>query len=955
VSPQLHERYDFDKRADSVATLKNMLPRIQGPVRRRNGSRFVSLSRDIIGQVRLIPFIFSRQQAYVLELGTAYMRFYRDEGQLIDGGSPVQISTPWTIAQVQALDFAQDADTMIFVHPDVPPQILQRFSDTNWTLSALSLRPPPTAEGEFADASRTLSLATASGSSVAVTGPAGTFTRADVGRTLRERGENATGIATVETFVSATSITIDISIDFSKTSLGADVNGNSEWVLEATPVADLKILNAESGDEAEGSKGEQVVLTAFVPKQDNIASLISNGDFSSALTDWTNASGRLITSGTTTATGTPDEKIIDSGVDFKGDHGVQLNHKMINLTNPREGATLVNSFENANTVTDGFDTLVGLDEGTAWNSGDSYEVRETSYVLTTSPGAELHAGENGTAILYQAVTLSRYGAYEYKITTSIGNLSIQIGTAVDSADILDEVTITPGTTRATFAAPANASDTFTAYVQIRNNQPDTVGKVDEIELRDIGVDAWLHNVPIGTYIRLNGGYVITTATTTDERLNATVIERLDDAQDAISGSWTIEAEQWSADNGYPTAVTFFQGRLWFAAQITVWGSKSSNIRSFAFGTDDSDAVQFSPAASQVNPIHWMIGDRNLVLGTRGEEFIVSGTDTAAITPADSDVESPTAIGSEPIKPIRVRNSLLFVKAGGKRIYEFSTVLTQTERPDRDLSILAEHLVVLGDQIVAIDYQDEPDHVLWVITSDGHLRSLTYVREHNIYAWAEHTSDDMPTYRSVAVIPHPDGDRDQVWLAVKRDSSDFEHIEFLDDDGGLYDNDPATMADSVIRYSGAATSTITGLDHINTLANVYVIDALGAQGPFTVGSNQISGLARTVTEADIGINITPTMTTLRPALDGTGPTGLRLGNARLFVRLWNTGDGVVANGQLLKLRTPEDLMDSRIEPRTGEFEIPMVGYDRDLIVTLSQSIPETFEVQSIAGSVQIQDI
>ena len=94
----MHERYDFEKREDSVAILKNMLPRIQGPARRRHGSRFVTFSRDIIGQVRLIPFIFSRTQAYVLELGTAYMRFYRSEGQLIDGGSPVEITTPWTIA-----------------------------------------------------------------------------------------------------------------------------------------------------------------------------------------------------------------------------------------------------------------------------------------------------------------------------------------------------------------------------------------------------------------------------------------------------------------------------------------------------------------------------------------------------------------------------------------------------------------------------------------------------------------------------------------------------------------------------------------------------------------------------------------------------------------------------------------------------------------------------------------
>ena len=136
----------------------------------------------------------------------------------------------------------------------------------------------------------------------------------------------------------------------------------------------------------------------------------------------------------------------------------------------------------------------------------------------------------------------------------------------------------------------------------------------------------------------------------------------------------------------------------------------------------------------------------------------------------------------------------------------------------------------------------------------------------------------------------------------------------------------------------------------------MVDEQGPQGPFSVDlAGVLTGLTRAVTEADIGIYFDPNLTTLRPSVDDTGPTGLLIGKVELFVRLNNTGDGVTSNGKLLKLRRPTDLMDSRISPVTGERRIPSIGTDRDNIVTLSQSIPETFEVQSIAGSIEVEDI
>lgn len=49
-----------------------------------------------------------------------------------------KIATPWAIADIATLKFAQSADVMSFTHPNYPPYDLARITDTNWTLTQTS-------------------------------------------------------------------------------------------------------------------------------------------------------------------------------------------------------------------------------------------------------------------------------------------------------------------------------------------------------------------------------------------------------------------------------------------------------------------------------------------------------------------------------------------------------------------------------------------------------------------------------------------------------------------------------------------------------------------------------------------------------------------------------------------------------------------------------------------------
>ncbi|CAN0582002.1 unnamed protein product, partial [Laminaria digitata] len=75
-------RTDFAKYPLGCATLENMIPLPQGGATRRPGTVFVAETRDHDMRPRLLPFQFSTAQAYILEAGDGYFRFYRDRGRV---------------------------------------------------------------------------------------------------------------------------------------------------------------------------------------------------------------------------------------------------------------------------------------------------------------------------------------------------------------------------------------------------------------------------------------------------------------------------------------------------------------------------------------------------------------------------------------------------------------------------------------------------------------------------------------------------------------------------------------------------------------------------------------------------------------------------------------------------------------------------------------------------------
>lgn len=139
ISPLLYGRTDISKYFNGVREITNFIVKPQGGAVRRSGTRFVHEVKTSSKKTILIRFEFSVVQAYILEFGDQYIRFYRNEGIIESSpGTPYEISTPYLEADLENLYVTQSADILYIAHPSYAPRKLSRTAHTSWTLSTLS-------------------------------------------------------------------------------------------------------------------------------------------------------------------------------------------------------------------------------------------------------------------------------------------------------------------------------------------------------------------------------------------------------------------------------------------------------------------------------------------------------------------------------------------------------------------------------------------------------------------------------------------------------------------------------------------------------------------------------------------------------------------------------------------------------------------------------------------------
>lgn len=262
-SPLAVGRTDSDRYKTALSTCLNYIPILLGPIVRRPGTKFVAAVKDSADTTRLVRFQYATTASYILEVGDQYIRVYRNRAQVLDMGTPVEIATPYVLADVPTLRFKQTATDLWIFHPNYQPRKLTRTSDTSWSLSTVTFIDGP--YDTINESSTTLALSGTTGS-VTVTASANVFAATDVGRLIRWRDPAGDWTwLTITAFTSATQVT-------------ADIDGANASAGTATTQWRLGLMNTDLGWPAIGGfYQDRLVLTGF-PSFPNRAAFSKTGE-----------------------------------------------------------------------------------------------------------------------------------------------------------------------------------------------------------------------------------------------------------------------------------------------------------------------------------------------------------------------------------------------------------------------------------------------------------------------------------------------------------------------------------------------------------------------------------------------------------------------------------------------------------------------------------------------------
>lgn len=230
VSPKCYGRVDVTRYQNGASAMPNCMVNIHGGAERRPGSPFIAETKDSLKRSRLVPYIFSTTQAYMLEFGDLYMRAYiQSGGQILSGGLPYEIVTPYTEAMLAAMDYTQGADTMFIFHQGVMINTLKRLASDLWVLQTAPIQVAPFDEIGHTFATALALSATTVGVGRTMTAAAPTFLVGDVGRRIT----HLSGIALITGFTSALIVIVTNETAFPLAAIPA-----SAWTLADSPQTD---------------------------------------------------------------------------------------------------------------------------------------------------------------------------------------------------------------------------------------------------------------------------------------------------------------------------------------------------------------------------------------------------------------------------------------------------------------------------------------------------------------------------------------------------------------------------------------------------------------------------------------------------------------------------------------------------------------------------------------------
>lgn len=406
-----------------------------------------------------------------------------------------------------------------------------------------------------------------------------------------------------------------------------------------------------------------------------------------------------------------------------------------------------------------------------------------------------------------------------------------------------------------------------------------------------------------------------------------------------SGSWELETgyeSVWSATKGWPRAVTFYQGRLYFGGSksrpSTIWGSRVGQFFEFepSEGFDD-DAVEATLDTNTFNAIVDITSGRDLQIFTTGAEFYAAQQGDNPITPSSIVIKNAGKNGSKPGIRVQILDAgTLFIQRQGKALSEVSYSDTQLTYITNKISLLSGHLLKNPKRMAlrkAVN-TDENDLLLIVNGDDGTIASYSLLRVENVIAPSEFITKGGE-FLDVGV------DITDIYSVVKRTINGTVQYYVEKFESGLLTDCAKT---------GGAVSSVTA-SHLALETVNLLLDGL-VQADEIVGSGGSVSIPRpSTTSYEVGIPIAIEARTM--PIDIKLQTGTRVGFKKRIVEV----NALVLDTQHMKINDIEvpfrafdemNVLDNPVPEFTGTKVLHGIrGYSNEAKITITQDYPLKF--------------
>lgn len=131
----LRYRPDLEKYGSSLAECVNFYPTPWGGVQNRPGTLYCAELDP--GECRLIEFVYNVEQAYILAFQNKILRVF------LEGKCTCELIIPYPEHSLFSISYVQSNDILFLAHPDFPPAMLKRVTQTDFVYEVMTLKGGP--------------------------------------------------------------------------------------------------------------------------------------------------------------------------------------------------------------------------------------------------------------------------------------------------------------------------------------------------------------------------------------------------------------------------------------------------------------------------------------------------------------------------------------------------------------------------------------------------------------------------------------------------------------------------------------------------------------------------------------------------------------------------------------------------------------------------------------------